>query len=272
MGVFLALVNSLLDLLFWPLRAADPIYGLAAISFVTGLAMVIVFRFTSNQKAIRQIKDRMQAHLLEVRLFQDQLGVVARAYLAILRWTFAYLRHSLKSLAIILLPTVLLLAQLDLRLSRVPLKPHDSFLLKAKFTQAMALDRVSLRLPEGLALSAPALHIPAEREVDWRIRAEQYGDFAPAVLVAGQEFTKEVVVSDGVARLPAERVRAGIQKWFLHPGEKPLPRDGPLEALEVKYQPRRMEIGPFRAHWLVLFLVFSLLSGFLMKTVLGIEV
>ena len=44
-----------------------------------GLLMVIVFRYTSDQKAIGRAKDRLKAHLLAVRLFQDQLPVVMRA-------------------------------------------------------------------------------------------------------------------------------------------------------------------------------------------------
>ena len=44
-----------------------------AISIVIGFLMVIVFRYTSDQKAIGRAKDQLKAHLLAVRLFQDQL-------------------------------------------------------------------------------------------------------------------------------------------------------------------------------------------------------
>ena len=61
-----------------------------SVSVVTGLVMVVVFRYTSDQKAIRSAKDKLKAHLLAVRLFQDQLPVVLRSYGRILRGTVTY--------------------------------------------------------------------------------------------------------------------------------------------------------------------------------------
>jgi hypothetical protein len=50
------------------------------LSLIIGLLMVVVFRYTSDQKAIRLAKDQLKAHLLAVRLFQDQLPVVLSSY------------------------------------------------------------------------------------------------------------------------------------------------------------------------------------------------
>ena len=60
--------------------ANAPLLWVLAISIVIGFLMVIVFRYASDQKAIGRAKDRLKAHLLAVRLFQDQLPVVMRAY------------------------------------------------------------------------------------------------------------------------------------------------------------------------------------------------
>jgi len=242
------------------------------ISFLTGLAAVLVFRYASDQDAMRRIKNRIHAHLLELRLFPDQLGIVSRAHGRILRLTLIYLAYNLKPLAILLLPLVILMVQLDLRFSRVPLETHDSFILKVKLVDPGALDSDSLRLPKGLTLTAPPVNVPALQEVDWRIRADDYGVFLPAVVVAGQTFAKQVVVSKEITALPAERAGAGIVEWFLNPLEEPLPKSSPLRSLEVNYAPRSIDLGYFGTSWLVFFLVVSLLSGLIFKVVLGIEI
>ena len=220
---------------------------------------------------MRRIKNRIHAHLLELRLFPDQLGIVSRAYGRILRLTLIYLAYNLKPLAILLLPLVILMVQLDLRFSRIPLETHDSFILKAKLVDPGALDSDSLRLPKGLTLTAPPVNVPALQEVNWRIRADEYGNFLPAVVVAGQTFAKQVVVSKEITRLTVERARASVVGWFLNPGEQPLPRGGPLRTLEVNYAPRSIDLGYFVTDWLVFFLVVSLVSGLIFKMALGIE-
>ena len=91
----------------------SPLLLVLAISVVIGLVMVVVFRYTSDQKAIGQAKDQLKAHLLAVRLFQDQLPVVIRAYGRIFRGTGRYLRLAFMPFLISLLPITFLIIQLD---------------------------------------------------------------------------------------------------------------------------------------------------------------
>jgi len=90
----------------------SPLLLVLAISVVIGLVMVVVFRYTSDQKAIGQAKDQLKAHLLAVRLFQDQLPVVIRAYGRIFRGTGRYLRLAFMPFLISLLPITFLIISL----------------------------------------------------------------------------------------------------------------------------------------------------------------
>jgi hypothetical protein len=232
---------------------------------------VLVFRYTSNQRAMRRVKNRIQAHVLEVRLFPDQLTIVLRAYARILRFTLIYLGYALRPVLILFIPMVIVLCQLNLRFSRVPLAAGDSFILKAKLMQPLAFGPESLRLPPGLALTAPPVDIPMLREVDWRIRANETGVFSPALLIGGRLFTKRVVVSSDLVALHATRERTGVLNWFTNPGEKPLPAAGPLRAIDVSYLPRAIRVGPFAVDWLVVFFVAALLSALVVKVLMGVE-
>jgi hypothetical protein len=265
------LIGGAFDLFFRPFRAANPAYGLLAISFLAGVAAMLVFRYASNQHAMRRIKNRIHAHILEVRLFPEQLGVVSRAYVRVLRHTFLYLVYTLQPLLILLLPMLIVLAQLNLRFSRRPFSPGDSFILKATFTHSVTPAAASLRLPAGLALTAPPMHIPALREVDWRIRANAQGNFWPAVMVAGQAFTKRVVVSSGLAALYVKREQRSWLGWFSNPGERTLPSATSLSAIEVNYAHRTIHAGPLEVDWWIFFLVVAFASGLAAKVVLRVE-
>ena len=127
-----------------------------AISIVIGLLMVIVFRYTSDQKAIGRAKDRLKAHLLAVRLFQDQLPVVMRAYGKILRGTGSYLRLAFTPFLIAILPITFLIVQLDRYFGWLPLQPAQSFSGGSASQRSGSVERGSLQLP-------PALSIPHRR-------------------------------------------------------------------------------------------------------------
>src|SRR5207248_3356813 len=125
----------------------SPLPLVLAISIVIGLLMVIIFRYTSDQKAIARAKDRLKAHLLAVRLFQDQLPVVMRAYGRILRGTGSYLRLAFAPFMIAILPITFLIIQLDRYLGWMPLHPAQMFLIEARIEGPQAINEIELQLP-----------------------------------------------------------------------------------------------------------------------------
>ena len=265
-------INYLFDAIMHPFRFSRPIVPLALLSALTGILLLLVYRFASDQKAIRRSKDKLEAHLLEVRLFQEQLRAVLRAYPRLFLGILNYLRHSLRPLLIMAIPLLILLVQLEGFFGWTPNRVGNDFLVKAKVTDSAALDQVELRVPQGLAVTAPPLHIAEENEVDWRVAAEQPGEYSLAVLIQGATFSKAVNVSNQMVRLSPERLRGNWFERVLHPGEAQLPRNGPLASIEVQYPSRNFYLWGYALNWLLVFLALSLIVGFALKGVFGVQI
>src|ERR1700690_167796 len=191
---------------FFGFSAETPLLLVLAISVLIGLLMVIIFRYTSDQKAIGRAKDRLKAHLLAVRLFQDQLPVVMRAYGKILRGTGSYLRLAFTPFLIAILPITFLIVQLDRYFGWMPLETAQTFLVEAQVDDPAALNEASLQLPPELSGSAPAVHIPKENRVAWRVLAGRQGQYDIQIAVAGQTVSKQVTVAPGLARISPVRL------------------------------------------------------------------
>jgi len=268
MNFFFSTLNSFFDLLFWPLRGLAPAWAVVAFSLPTAILMLLVFRYFSNQTAIRRAKDRLGAHLLEVRLFQDQVGIVMRAYGRLLAATGAYLLHSLRPLAVMLLPLLLMVAQMELRLGRISVAGAP-VLLKATFAAETALDSAELKTPSGVAITAPPFRIPEFHEMDWRIAATRSGEFSLEVVVAGASHSKQFSTLGSLARISPLRTSSFVE-LLLYPGEPRLPA-GALQSLELTYPIQEVSVLGWKMHWLIPFLVFSLAFSFLFKGVMGVE-
>ncbi|HEX7422450.1 MAG TPA: hypothetical protein VF311_00985 [Terriglobales bacterium] len=237
-----------------------------------GLLMVVVFRYTSDQKAIHVAKDRLKAHLLALKLFQDQIPVVIRSYGRIVLATGHYLRMAFKPLLFVIVPLTLLIVQLDRYLGSVPLEAGHTFLVKVRMDNPETLNEVSLQLPKGLATTAPAVHVPSESEVAWRVVAEEAGEYMVNVQASGQTFSKRVVVGSGLSRLSSVRLRGKFWERMFVSGEPALPPNNLIEAIEVQYPSRNIAFAGFEWNWIWLFFVLSLAAGFLFKSILGIEI
>jgi hypothetical protein len=240
-------------------------------SIVLGMLMVIVFRYTSNQKDIRAAKDRLKAHLLAFRLFQDQISVVMRSYPRMLLAIGRYLRVGSAPLLVVIVPVTFLVAELDHYFGSLPIRSGQAFLVKAQASNAGALNRLSLQLPIGLNATAPAVHVYAKNEVAWRLVAAKDGNYRIEIEVAGQAFSKSLVVGSGLPRLSRIRCRGFWERMFLS-AEPPLPDNSSVESIEVLYPNRTISVAGIESNWIWFLFVVSLAAGFFFKSILGVEI
>jgi hypothetical protein len=242
------------------------------VSLVVGLTMVVLFGYTSDQKAIKVAKDQLKAHLLAVRLFRDQLPVVAGSYAKILRGTGRYLRLAFMPLVYVIIPITILIVQLDRYLGSTAMATNTPFLLTVRTDGAEAMNALSLELPAEIAMTAPAVHVPVENEVVWRLAVSREGDYEIKVVTGTGSVTKKVLVSSGLARVSPVRLRGHFWERLFTSGESALPAGGAVESISINYPERNIEIAGYEINWIVLFFVLSMIAGYLFKELLGIQI
>lgn len=268
-------LGKLFDLLFFPFRSLDPWAGMVFISLLTGLLMLLIYRLTSDQTGIREVKDRIKAHLLELRLYKDNMGVTMSAQGRILRANLRYIVLNFKPLLVMIVPLVLILAQLNLWFGSDPLSVGQSAILKVDLTPPTvpsALD-IGLEAPPQITVETPALRIDELGEVDWRIRPESPGTYELTIKAGEQSVIKTLIV-DGRAlqKVSPLKVRKNFLDELLYPGEKPLPGRHPVRSVELAYPAQRLPLLGLRIHWLVAYLGLSIVFGFALKRPLGVEI
>jgi hypothetical protein len=242
------------------------------LSAVIGFVMVVVFRYTSDQKAIRFAKDRLKAHLLAVRLFQDQIQVVLVSYWRIVKSTGTYLRLAFMPLLYVSVPLIFLIVQADRYLGHMPIPPGRDFLVKAKLADSGVLEQAALQLPPGLSLTAAPVHMPETREIVWRVASQGAGTHNLEVMAGDQSYSKVLEIAGGIRRISQVRMRDRWWERIFVSGESALPANGPIESIEVNYPERTIAFAWIEWNWIWLFFVLSLIFGFVFKTVLGIEI
>jgi uncharacterized membrane protein (DUF106 family) len=258
-----------------PFRGMSPWIGMAVVSLLTALLMLEVYKLTSDQAAIRRAKDRIKAHLLEMRLYKDDMRVTLAAQAGVLKANLTYLAANLKPLAVMIVPLVLILAQLSLWYDRAPLSPGDETLVKAGF--AAGVDPVSLDLaldaPPGIEVTSPVVRIADEHEAVWRVKAVSPGEGRFVLRIGDLRIEKTVIVGGNrLTRISALASRGSLGKRVLYPGEPPLPSGTPVRSFEVLYPAGRLPAFGLNVHWLVAYLVLSIAFGFALKGVFKVEI
>jgi hypothetical protein len=117
-------VNTVFDILLLPFRSLEPLWGLLWISALLGITMILVFKKTSDQRAISALRHKMGSRALGMLLFLESPVTVVKLASALVTDNFIYLWHLLKPVLIISIPFAVTAAQLDARYSREPLDAY----------------------------------------------------------------------------------------------------------------------------------------------------
>jgi hypothetical protein len=251
---------------------SSPLAIVVVLSVVIGLLMVVIFGYTSDQRAIKVAKDQLKAHLLAVRLYRDQLPVVMGSYGKILRGTGRYLKLAFKPLIYVIIPITILIVYVDRYLGSTAIAVGSAFLMTARTSNPDVLEKVTLEAPPGISVTAPPVHIPAENEVVWRLVASKPGNFEIKLVEDGQSVTKSVSVADGLAKISTQRMRDRFWERIFESGEPAIPKGGSIESISIDYAERNIEIAGYGMNWIWLFFILSMIAGFAFKEILGIQI
>ena len=76
-------MNSVAGALFAPVAVLPGWLSITMISAVLGVLLLLIFKYTSNQKAIGCIRDKINANLIGAWLFKDSLSVTVKSQLKV---------------------------------------------------------------------------------------------------------------------------------------------------------------------------------------------
>jgi hypothetical protein len=265
------LLNGVFDLLLWPVGWLPVWVQAALVALPAAVFALLVFRWVSDQEGIETAKDRIKAHLLELRLFSDDLVVTLRAQKKILRYNLTYLRHALLPMLVMIVPIILMLVQLESRFAFRGLELGESTILTVEVESEVPTSerQVTLQLPPGVVAETPALRVDQRAEIIWRLRAAEPGQHLITIQVDDSRAEKLLSVSPDGSGVSPSVYRPGDISTLLYPVEPPLPGDSAIRAVHLTYPRARAEFGGLSsASWV--FFGASLVFGFALRGAFGV--
>ena len=266
------------DLVVLPFRGMPAIVGLAVISLLVSVGMLIGFRAVSDQNALDAVKRRIHAGVYEIRLYKDDLLTIFAAQFGILRETMTYFRLSMVPMLWMMPPIVIVVIQLQFHYGYESLEPGQTTLVQVELTEEAA-ERlaetdgagVSLEAPEGLRVETPLVWIPSLREAGWRIAAESPGEYELVVRIGEETLTKSVRVS-GTTVLRSPVRPSSLLSQLIWPAEAPLPRGSSAEAIRVGYVDAEINMFGWHTHWIIAFFILTMVFAFALAKPLGVKI
>jgi hypothetical protein len=287
-------LTELFDLLLAPLELIGGRTALVVVSGVFGVLALLAFKYISWQRGIKAAKDRIKGHMIEIRLYQDDLLIVAQAVGKILWRNFQYVALNFGPFVPLAIPFFLVAAQFVVRYAYdpVPLAPADEQLLAGRGTlvevelkpaHKAEIAGLALHLPPGLKAVSPLVRVPSAGRAFQEVVAVSEGEHELVFeLPGGSRETKLLVAgSQPARRMQPRRVEAA--GWYklhdpnacslLWPAEPGFGAGSPFHSIAIAYPYRDLGWMPDgELGILIVLVVASMIFGFAALKPLGVQI
>ena len=257
-----AAIDFVLKLIYEAFRWS-PGLGLALIAAACGVGMPWVFQKTSNRSAIRIAKRRVQAHLLELRIYRDEPAVMWQAQKSLLAANLRYMALMLQPALIIAIPFAILLVHLDAFYGRAPLAVGAQSIVTMGIHGPAGETVPVLEAPARIAVETPAVRVLDEDQVSWRIRPRAAVSGLLRIRTDGGTVEKRIEAGPELRFVPGRKVRS-LWDAVWHPDE-PRIAAPQVEWVEIRYPNASVQWLGIRMNWLVWFIVVSMLAALLLR-------
>jgi len=134
---------------------------------------MMALRLFPDRAAVRAAGKRLQADLMEMRLYSGEPALMWAAQKALVRDNVRWLALMLPPALVLGLPLAWLFVQFDGIYGRNPLPVGGVAVVTVQLKRALepADAAATLQAPPGIAVESPPVRIIARRQISWRIRA-----------------------------------------------------------------------------------------------------
>lgn len=239
----LVFFNRLFDYLSFGSSTAARYWFIVEVSLLSAVVFLYLFKLVSNQDRIKKYKNSIWGNILQMRIYQDRLGVIVSSILKVAGYNLLYLKEMLLPLVVLLPALAVFTIQVNNRCGYAPLEPGQSAAVRVVMAGGQGggsfdeLQDVQLATSGGLELQTPALRIPGESAVYWRVGAGDPAERNPLLVSAGGESVEKTVALAGAAPRRFDPVLCGWS-WadgLAHNAEGFLPADSQFESISIEY-------------------------------------
>lgn len=284
-------LGAIFDVLLTPLEAVGREFSLIMVSGVFGILALIVFKHISHQKGIKRAKDRIKGHMIEIRLYQNDLGLVSKAIGKVLFRNLQYVGLNFGPFIPLALPFAFVVAQMVVRYGFEPVEVQEvsdvrlagggtTLKIETAAGHEESVSDLKVTLPDGLEAVSALVRAPSAGLAYQEFVATRAGNYEIVITLGGVEYIKLFTAklegdkaADRPRTLQGERVSTFFSA-LLWPAEDTFSEASGLARVSFVYPESNLGWLPMSGPMgvIVWFLVFSMAFGFAALKPLGVQI
>ena len=246
---------DILDPILSPILRIDPLLAIIIMSFLFSLIITVVYKYTTNQDLMKQLKSEMKELQKEMKELRDKPEDMMRVQRKAMQTNMKYMTQSFKSTLYTIIPVILIFSWMNANFAYEPIRPDQTFQVDLAFKEGATGDVFAV-VPEGVEI------VDGDKQKITESRAEFSFKGKEGVYIEGSSLKfsyndtvafKEIIITDGPEYAPKDKSI----------------RNSDMRSISIEYE--KKIILPFiNWGWLGAYIIFSIVFSILLRKLMKV--
>lgn len=227
-----------------------------AASIVLSFIVTLIYKYTTNQKEMKRIKDQMKEYQKEMKLHRNDQKKMMEINQDMMKINTQYMTKSMRSSFFTIVPAMVIFYLLMGVVAFMPVTPGSTFTMTANLNNNYNASSLNLQLPAGFALLNTTIN---RQTIDYEIMAPNTtGNYTMTLKYGNDTYPKPVAVTH-------QDFREKATSKYSH---------GALKQAKINYNQRsivQLPFWPHRLNWLWTYLILAVIFGSLTRRILKVH-
>jgi uncharacterized membrane protein (DUF106 family) len=206
--VFENLLNPILNPL---LVYTGYFWTLFILSFVIALIITVIYKYTTNQSLMKDLKNELKEFQKEAKSLRDKPEEAMKVQKRMMETNSKYMMHSLKPMLFTFLPIIIFFGWMSAHLAYSPIMPNEEFSITMNFNDG-ANGNVVLNLPDGISSINDINQTILANQATWVLKGEE-GEYLLNYDFNGITYSNEILItSEKTYKPPLNKIKGDVVK------------------------------------------------------------
>jgi len=248
---------AFLDPVLGPLLTLNPLIIVLLISFIITVLITVIYKYTTNQNLMKQLKDEMKEFQKEMKELKNDPKKAMEVNKKAMQTNMKYMSHSMRSTLITFIPIILIFGWMNNSIAYEPIRPGEEFSIDASFSKNTQ-GTIELVVPEGITLITESEKTIKDDKATWVLKGEEgsYSNDKALEFKFNNEIEyKNLIISNKQEFAPVTQVV----------------KDSKLKIIKINNQPMKvLNLFGWKIGWLGTYIIFSILLSMLLRKILKV--
>ena len=240
-------VESFMDPLLSPLLKLGYFWALFVLSFVITIIITLIYKYTTNQSLMKDLKDELKALQKEAKELRNQPEKAMEVQKKVMDTNSKYMMHSFKPMIFTFIPVILFFGWMNLHLAYYPIAPGEEFSVTMDFNDGV-MGFVDIVPVEGITSINGLNQTIMAGKASWILKGEA-GEYSLVYNFNGATYYNDVLITN--------------EKNYAVP-LKQINKDG-IKSITINNKPVLFNFLVHNFGWLGTYIIFSLILSSLLR-------